>query len=65
MIRLMIKEGLVDQVAMDIKASYDRYEEVADVKVNLDLIKESISILLSGDVDAYFRTTVLPRYYDA
>jgi len=56
----LIKDDLVDFIAMDIKAPLDGYNKATNVKVNLRNIKESIDLLLSGKVDNEFRTTVVP-----
>lgn len=60
-VRELIREGLVDFIAMDIKAPLDeRYHEAAGVKVDLERLKESIEIISSFG-DAYeFRTTLVP-----
>jgi pyruvate formate lyase activating enzyme len=50
----------VDYVAMDIKTSFERYEEIAGVKVNLDDIKKSIELVKQFPIYE-FRTTVLPN----
>lgn len=57
-IESLIKEKLVDYIAMDIKAPFDKYEKVCGMYVDLDRIKKSIGILKDGAVDYEFRTTV-------
>jgi pyruvate formate lyase activating enzyme len=52
--------GLLDFVAMDIKAPLEDYNKAASVKVNTEAVKESIRFLLSGNIDHEFRTTVAP-----
>jgi len=53
--------GVLDYVAMDIKAPLDhRYSEVAGVQVDLDAIRRSIKLLMTGNVPYEFRTTVCP-----
>ena len=54
-----IDRGLVDYVAMDIKASLENYSKVADVNVKIQDIEKSIQILLENKVDYEFRTTVV------
>ena len=56
----LIDKELVDYVAMDIKHSKARYNEVACMK-NFDIapIEESVQLLLSSDIDYEFRTTVV------
>lgn len=52
--------GLVDYVAMDIKASGQNYEKAAGTKVDLDAIDKSASFLKNGLVEYEFRCTVVP-----
>lgn len=60
----LVARGLVDYVAMDIKAPLDgRYATLAGCDVDLDAIRQSIAIISSapGLGDAYeFRTTLVP-----
>jgi pyruvate formate lyase activating enzyme len=62
MLEDVLRRGLVDYVAMDVKAPLDaRYDRAAGVSVNLDAIRASIGILLSlrgGSCE--FRTTLVP-----
>lgn len=61
----LVKAGLVDRVAMDIKNAPACYGETAGV-VGLDLaaIERSKDFLLSGAVDYEFRTTVVKGLHD-
>lgn len=53
-------KGLLDFVAMDIKAGRSNYMTVAGVDgMRMERIDESIRFLLSGDVPYEFRTTVV------
>jgi len=58
----LITDGLVDYVAMDVKAPLykEKYEQVVGQQVDINKIKESINILLTCGVDYEFRTTVVP-----
>jgi pyruvate formate lyase activating enzyme len=60
MLEQVIKEGLVDYLAMDIKAPFGKYEQVVGVKVNEDNIRRSIEILKTSGVPYEFRTTLVP-----
>jgi pyruvate formate lyase activating enzyme len=60
-IRDLLSRGLLDFVAMDVKAPLARYEEITRRRVDLDAVAESIDLLLSGEVDYEFRTTVAPQ----
>ena len=61
----MIREGLVQYVAMDIKNCPERYAETAGLK-DLDLapVRESASILLEGKTDYEFRTTAVAEFHN-
>ena len=61
----LIDAGLLDYVAMDIKAPSVKYEMLCGVPVNPDTIDASIDLLLSGRIDYEFRTTVVPQLTEA
>jgi len=63
MVKKLIDKKLVDYIAMDIKASLEKYDEVAGVKVNKKKIQESIDIIRNSKVDHEFRTTVIPKHF--
>lgn len=56
----ILKAGLVDYVAMDVKAPFAKYAEVAGVLLDPTKIRESIELIKSSGVDYEFRTTVAP-----
>ncbi len=57
--------GVLDYVAMDVKASLDKkYFEVTAAAVDLDAVERSIGLLISSDVPYEFRTTVCPAHLD-
>lgn len=59
-LRNLIENGLVDYVAMDIKNSSEKYALTCGVKaVNFTKIEESINLLINGNIDYEFRTTVV------
>ncbi len=59
MVQDMVKAGLVDYVAMDIKNAPDKYGETAGIaQVDLEAVNETVEFLKSGKVDYEFRTTV-------
>ena len=56
----LLEEGLVDRVAMDIKASPDGYHVAAGLScVAVDRIDKTRALLMSGRVPFEFRTTVV------
>ncbi len=56
----LLVAGLVDRIAMDVKAPLERYREVTGSKVNADDIARSASILRESGLPHLFRTTVVP-----
>ncbi len=64
LLETLIKEKLIDYVAMDIKAPLDRYGEVVRTNVDTSLIEKSIDLILDGKVPYEFRTTVLKGMLD-
>jgi len=58
-IKKLINDNLLDYVAMDIKASFDKYDKIIGVHCNIENIKKSISLIINSNVDYEFRTTVL------
>lgn len=65
MIKRLIKDRLIDHVAMDIKAPLDeRYRLAAGIPVGVSIIKNSIDTLMKSNITHEFRTTVCPEYID-
>jgi pyruvate formate lyase activating enzyme len=60
----LIKDGLIDYVAMDIKSSKEKYQEVTNSDIDIKKIEKSIKIIASL-LDYYeFRTTILEDIHD-
>ena len=56
-LRQVLTEDLVDFIAMDIKAPWEKYAKLAGRKLNVDPLKESINLILESGVKCLFRTT--------
>ncbi|MBE3070140.1 MAG: anaerobic ribonucleoside-triphosphate reductase activating protein [Planctomycetes bacterium] len=65
-VRALLDEGLVQAVAMDVKAPLDqRYREVcAAPDLDLDALGRTIDLLMAGEAEYEFRTTVCPAFID-
>ena len=61
MLENLLKKGLLDYIAMDIKGPLERYDEIAAVGVNKNNIQKSVDIIRGSGLDYEFRTTVLPK----
>jgi pyruvate formate lyase activating enzyme len=59
-LRKLLGQGLLDYVAVDIKASPAKYPLAAGVPVDVRRIEESVKLILSSGIDHEFRTTVVP-----
>ncbi len=64
MLEELLDEGLVDYIAMDIKAPKDKYPEITGVKVNMESIQRSIDIIRRRAPDYEFRTTAVRELTD-
>lgn len=59
-LRDLLAQGLIDYVAMDVKAPSELYATLAGVEVDWSVIEESLGVLAVGGVPHHFRTTVVP-----
>ncbi len=57
-LRRVMAAGLVDMVAIDLKASFQRYPEVVGVDINPQVIRDSLGAILAADIACEVRTTV-------
>ena len=60
MLEKLIVAGLIDYIAMDLKAPLEKYESVVGVKVNCDNLRKSVKIIMESGLPYEFRTTVVP-----
>ena len=63
-LKAMLDEGLLDYVAMDIKAGPENYAHTCGLeKIDLKPIDESIRLLMNAGIDYEFRTTVVDELH--
>lgn len=63
-VKNLVQAGLVDKIAMDIKAGPDNYRALTGLKYpDMDSICETAAFLLEGHVDYEFRTTVVKELH--
>ena len=55
----LLKTGLIDYVAMDIKSSKNGYSKAAGIDIDIERIEKSVELLKNGDIPFEFRTTVV------
>ena len=66
MLEAILKEGLIDYAAMDIKNSPEKYAVTCGLEsMDLAPIRRSISLLQNSGIDFEFRTTVIEQFHQA
>jgi pyruvate formate lyase activating enzyme len=66
LLKQIIRDGLVDYVAMDFKAPLNEfsYRRCSGVWTDIKAISRSLDLLLAGNVDYEFRVTICPGLLD-
>ena len=64
MLNQLIKEKLIDYIAMDLKAPKEKYEATVNVPVNYKNIEKSVKMIIKSGLPHEFRTTVVPGLLD-
>lgn len=59
-IERLIAEGLIDNIAMDIKAPFEKYKSITNTDDDIESIKKSINLIRNSGIDYEFRTTMSP-----
>jgi len=54
-----IEKKLVDYLSMDIKGSFEKYDKIVRVKVEIPKIKKSINLIMNSGLNYEFKTTVV------
>lgn len=62
----LLSEGLVDYIAMDVKASLNEksYCKITQASDMLGLVRKSIRIIIDSGIEHEFRCTVLPSFHN-
>ncbi|MDR2200505.1 MAG: anaerobic ribonucleoside-triphosphate reductase activating protein [Puniceicoccales bacterium] len=64
-LKILLSRGILDFVAMDIKHIWSRYADATGShSLKIENIKHSVDLLLNGDVNYEFRTTVIRDFHD-
>ena len=65
-LKTLIKEGLIDYIAMDIKNSPTKYRETSGMSSDLmGNIKRSIELIKTSGLEYEFRTTIMKEFHTA
>ena len=62
---MLLAEKLLDYAAVDYKAPWSRYAEFCGIAAEPDKVKETLALLLRGNIDFEVRTTVFPQLGEA
>ncbi len=65
LLETLLRENLLDYVAMDIKNSPEKYSLTCRCEVDMSAIKESVSLIKESNIDYEFRTTTVREYHTA
>ncbi len=60
MLSVLLEAGLLDYIAMDLKAPEHKYEETVGVKTDYNNLKKSVKMIIKSGLPHEFRTTVVP-----
>lgn len=60
----LLGDGLVDYVALDVKAPWDRYQEIGGGKADPVPVEATLHLLASASVAWEVRTTLCPTLYE-
>ena len=63
-LKKLLSEGLVDYIAMDIKAPFNDYPAITKVQTDITYLKQSMNIILDSNIDYQFRTTIVPGFHN-
>ncbi len=59
----LLVDCLIDYVSMDVKATKEKYTQVAGIPVDFSSIERSIQIIQKNAPEYEFKTTVVPRFH--
>ncbi|MGM0548825.1 MAG: anaerobic ribonucleoside-triphosphate reductase activating protein [Bacillota bacterium] len=59
----LISSELIDYLAVDIKFSWNNYEQLAPIELVAE-IKKSVKMIINSDLNYEFRTTVVPKLHN-
>lgn len=63
-LKTLIRHGLVDYIAMDVKTEPDRYKEIISHNCNPDNLLSSMEVIMQSAPDYEFRTTCVKGFVD-
>ena len=62
-LKALIDKNLLDYIAMDIKAPWEKYNKITQVNCDIETLKKSVETIMNSGVDYEFRTTMSPDLF--
>lgn len=63
-LKALVRKGLCDYVAMDVKSSREGYAAATGVAADMDAVEESLRFLIGGDLPYELRTTLVAQLHN-
>ena len=58
LLKRLLHNRMLDYIAMDVKAPFNKYNQIVGAEVDIKVIEESIHMVMNSSVEYEFRTTV-------
>ena len=59
-----VDENLINFISMDIKSGKEKYKEITNSDIDVNIIEKSIKIIAESKIDYEFRTTIVEEFHD-
>jgi len=60
----LLKDNLVDYIAMDVKNDFDNYKKAVGLKTDIEKVVESLKKIIQAKIEFELRTTVVPGIHN-
>jgi len=64
MLEKLLEAGLIDYLAMDLKASFKKYSRLVEVPLDCKKLEKSVKLVLDSGLPHEFRTTLVPGFIE-
>jgi len=64
MIKSLMDNNLIDYVAMDIKGPLEKYNNIAGIEIDKEIIRKCVDLLMKNGIEYEFRVTVVPTLHE-
>lgn len=60
----LVNSDLIDYLALDLKSSGERHEQITGISTGFDEISSTLNLMMDSQIKCEFRTTVVPGMHD-